>query len=698
MADLDGDGTLELVYSQWDGPSQTWTTRVVDAAAGTPIAAIPGQVLQAVADLNGNGKKELVTRSNPLADLTPPRSDVTVYDFVSRAVAPAARSWVLSDAHVMMASPSVFSQTGGADTPAVADFDPAPGLELLVGVDPTQSGEDRKLAVLRGDGSLASSWPVPASVTPSVLWWGGGLTSAASKADVLEAGDDGLARMLASPLVEHASFATGTYTNWLDVYALDADRSILAMATSNRDLLWLDGTHLHADGTPYQLAHHPRVVDTSAYAAAGDGLEPMTYLAGKAPTLVAYEQGESAVTMVGLDTSGVESWRTPLAAGASILMPGPSAQDLTGDGVPDFVVPLFNINSLESFAIFDGTTGAIVRSTPLQTITATGDQTMTGSLVDVNGDGVADLVLPVHSVGPVAVDLSKDPMTAIWTVPGSSPPAISGTVAASAVDAQGESLLRFNGNVGVGEYARYSLAGAILAHQDQGLAFIDGTDSNAVAFVQRTPGASVFDMVCAGTSGVGLSRVRRLAGDTIATVWTVYAAGGAVSTTQPAQAFALRDPIAVDVDGDGTDEVVFGSDDGWLYALHASDGSLAFSLSLGAPVLHVIAADIDLDPAVELEASLGDGRLVAVDGAGKYTAVRDAPADGGAGDAGVDAGGSGCPSPEAGETDTPSASAGGCNVSAGAEGGSGAGAGLLGLAAVLAAAVGRRRNRTLPAP
>jgi hypothetical protein len=689
VADLDGDGTLEAVFSQWDGASQTWTTHVVDAATGASIAALTGEVLQAVADVDGHGKKVIVTRSNPLADLTPARSDVRAYDFVSRATPPAVRPWTLSQAHVMLAS-TVFSHTGSADLPAVADFDPAPGDELLVGVDPGKTGADTELAVLRGDGTLASTWAVSASVTPSVLAWGAGLTGASSTADVLEAGNDGRVHALTKALAEHGSFATGSYTNWVDVFGLDTQRSIVAMATSTRDLLWLDGTHLHADGTPYQVVHHAGVVDTSA---SGAPSVTMTYLAGPSPTLVAFEQGDTAMTMVGLDTAGVEVWRTPLAAGGSLLMPWPWALDLTGDGFPDVLAPLFNVNSLESFAVFDGKTGAVVRSTPLQAIFPTGDQTMTGSLADVNGDGQPDLVLPVHSVAPVAIDLSKDPMTPIWAVTAAgSPPAISGTILAAPVDSSGVSLLRVNGNVGIGEYVRYSLGGVVQAHQDEGLGYVGITDANSVALVARTPGGKVFDMVAAGTSGAGLSRVRRIAGDTISTVWTVYAAGGVVTPTQPANAFALHDPIAVDVDGDGTDEVVFGSDDGWLYALHASDGSAAFALSLGAPVLHLAAADVDLDPAVELVASLGDGRLVAVDGAGKYSAVVDPPGDAGT-DAGSSSGGPSCATPGA----TPAAGASGagcaCSAAGGAERSDGGGAGLFALAALGALAAARSRAR-----
>src|SRR5262249_42168491 len=157
-----------------------------------------------------------------------------------------------------------------------------------------------------------------------------------------------------------------------------------------------------------------------------------------------------------------ESWRTPLAAGSRVMSPGSYAQDLTGDGKPDVVTPIFNINSLESFAVFDGTTGAIVRSTPLQTIASGGDQTTTGSLVAVSGDGVADLVTPLHSIGQVAIDLTASPMRTLWTIPlDSQALTANGTIAAAHVDPSGLSLLRFNGDIAYGPYARYTLSGDV---------------------------------------------------------------------------------------------------------------------------------------------------------------------------------------------------------------------------------------------
>jgi hypothetical protein len=635
VVDIFGDGMKELVYSQWDGVPQTWTTRIVDAATGTPITSLSGELIQAIADVDGDGKPDLAVRSSPLANQTPARSELRAYGFSARAAPPVAKPWMLPSAHVVVLPPSVHPSGGQPDQPVVADFDPAPGSELLVGQDTDNRGADGILAVVRGDGSLASTFAVAQEITPSVLWAGDAWTSASSQSDILEYGTDGIARDLTAQLQQKGSFSSGSYANWVGVYGLDAQRTVLAMATSYQDLLWLDGSHVHLDGTPYQLNHVPGVLDTSPLAENGYPFDPMTYLVGPSPTLVAYQQSETTMTMVGFDISGVESWRTPLAPGAQVSTPGPYAIDLNGSGTDDLVAPVTNINSLESIAVFDSQTGVIAQSTPIASIVSGLDELGTGCLVDINGDGIADLVTPGHAGGDLAIDLTKNPMQAFWDIPyNPSIPRINGTIAGATVDATGTSLLRFNGNNGFAQYARYSLDGGVVVSMDEGIPAAHGLDTNGVALVERSPGSGDFDMVAAGTADVALSRVRRIAGDTLATVWTQYVANGVSSPLPPSQAFALHDPITMDVDGDGTEEVVLGSDDGYLYALHAADGSVEFSIDLGAPIEHVIAADIDLDPELEIIVSLADGRLLAIDGLGQYHALSDSLPSG---DAGPDA-------------------------------------------------------------
>jgi hypothetical protein len=692
VADLDGDGTLELVYSQWDGAAQTWTTYVVSAPSGTAVASIPGQFLQALADLDSDGKSEIVARTSPLADQTPIRSTLGAYDFDSAAIGPVPKSWTVPNAHLFDRAPSVFDHDLFVDLPAVATFDPPSAeMALLIGVDQSQHGTDTAIEVLRGDGSIAATHPVAAGVTPSILWWGNALTGASSVADVLAFGTDGTARVLDAQLHSGHAFPTGSYANWLGVLGLDPTHDIVAMATSEQQLLGIDGTRLHVDGSPYTVLRSSSVIDTSSLARTGWPLDPVAFLGGASPTLVHYEQDASNVTLVGTDSSGVELWRTPLAAGTTVYCPGRYASDFTGDGYPDLLIELMDVNALASIAIFDGVTGSLVRSTPLQTIAASADATYTGSLVDVNGDGSLDLVADIQTVGTVAIDVSSNPMSALWTVPVSVLPDYDGTIAAIAVDSTGTSLLRVNGNGGLGPYARYSLSGAVLASNGEGLTNLDN-DTNSAALVRRTTGAAVFDMVAAGTSGAGQSRVERIAGDTLDTVWTVYAAGGVLLQAQPSPSFALHDPLTMDVDGDGAEEVVVGSDDGWLYAIHAVDGTLLFSVNLGAPVSHVVAADVDLDPANELVASLGDGRLVALDEPGRYAAARDTTSEAGVvPDAGTSDDDSGAASPAClvDTSPAPAATHVSCSVARAQDGG---GCSEAALALIIALLARRRRS------
>lgn len=629
VADLDADGTMEGVYSQWDSQAQKWTTRIVDAATGTQLAALTGEIVQALADVDGDGKIEVVVRDGALADQSPPRSNLQVYDVDSRTSGPTPKAWTLANAHVETLSPAVTTRAGQVTRPVAGDYDPAPGEELFVAIDEAHSKTDSTLAVLRGDGTLASTWAAPQEVAPSTLWTGGALTAPSSRNDLLIFGDDGMARTLSSSLAQGAAFASGSYANWLGVYGLDANRSVIGMATSNRDLLWLDGTRLGSDGAPVRIAHVPNVVDTSTLARNGWPTDPLTYVAGPAPMLVAYEQRDTGVTLIGLDTAGIESWRTPLAAGAIVFPPIVYTAGLAGNGTQDVIAHVRDVNSLESIAIFDASTGTIVRSTPLQTIVPGGDNSTVGSLVDVNGDGKPDLVTTVHSLGAVAIDLSADPMRAIWSVTRTD--WLSGTVASAAVSGTSPSLLRSGGNSGFGPYLRLSLDGTVVASRDEGTLHADGVDTNAAALIHRSPGATDVDMISAGSAAPLLSRVRRIAGDTLDTVWTVYVADGHVSSSPPADAFALHDPITFDADGDGRDDVAVGSDDGWIYGLRGMDGSLLFATDLGAPVAHLIAADVDLDPALELIASLADGRLVALDEPGRYAAVGGRPASNGDG-------------------------------------------------------------------
>jgi outer membrane protein assembly factor BamB len=79
-----------------------------------------------------------------------------------------------------------------------------------------------------------------------------------------------------------------------------------------------------------------------------------------------------------------------------------------------------------------------------------------------------------------------------------------------------------------------------------------------------------------------------------------------------APAAALSSIAAVDIDGDGRIEFVFGGFDGFLYAVRASSGAVLWSLDLGAPVGDPVVADIDGDGASEILVPAADGYLYAI--------------------------------------------------------------------------------------
>jgi outer membrane protein assembly factor BamB len=74
--------------------------------------------------------------------------------------------------------------------------------------------------------------------------------------------------------------------------------------------------------------------------------------------------------------------------------------------------------------------------------------------------------------------------------------------------------------------------------------------------------------------------------------------------------------IAADLDGDGRTEVLFGCDDGKLYALGERDGKprLLWSVALGRRVGEPILADLDGDGRPEILVAAEDGKLYCLKG------------------------------------------------------------------------------------
>src|SRR5262249_42135634 len=157
-----------------------------------------------------------------------------------------------------------------------------------------------------------------------------------------------------------------------------------------------------------------------------------------------------------------------------------------------------------------------------------------------------------------------------------------GQAMAGQLDADPElDLVRTASQNAFGSYERRSLAGVVEASYAPPTPSVAGTDANTAALMNRTGAPGLNDLVWSGMAGAALGAVARVDGQSMGEVWFDYLAGGMVypKANPPATRAALYSPVAVDLDGDGNDEILVGADDGYLYALHGADGSPFFALN-----------------------------------------------------------------------------------------------------------------------
>jgi hypothetical protein len=364
--------------------------------------------------------------------------------------------------------------------------------------------------------------------------------------------------------------------------------------------------------------------------------------------------------------------------------------DHSGDGVPDLFVTLSDPDGAQRLTIRSGADGTEVRSVLLTSLISDADHFQGGAPIDIDGDGVEELVGSAHPAYVAALDLG-DPISVAWSIdPMGSDNVVNGQLMSGNFDADPElDLVRANAQNALGPIMRLSPMGSVEARFDVGTGALAERDMNNPAAMRRVGGAGELDVVHVGMAGAWAGRLDVLAGDTLAPRFTVYLGGGTLSTSARADATPLFDPAVGDVDGDGDDDIVVGGFDGWLYAVDGAAGALLWAYEVGAPAEHVVLADLDRDPGIEILVSSRDGVLSAIDGPGAYDAeIHVPPPDGGMPPADSGAGADGGASVDAGgpgETDS------GCGCRAASARGATGGAVLS--SSMLLVVLARRRTR-----
>lgn len=636
VSDLNGDGSVELVASVYNNTTELvtsadpslgvdadgineadrWVTVVYRGSDGVALAHLVNEHAVVVADLNGDGVPELVTREAQDGAMTMlPFGTIRVYEFT-----PANELILVADipsAQVVTEVPEPLPGRGEyfiQDPGAVRDVDGDGVAELLILRDADNdmyADSFEALSCATSPCTVIRQLPLSNGTSVRFAHFGTGVVAGSHLA--LRRNDGYLDVYGTSTGMQlHHSFEVGGFSG-LPIVVDTAGARHAGVQDSRGSLMLLDPATATPTTPPVVALDVPSRATQVSYAldADTDGSYEFVHLNYNT-------QNEPVVSL--LSGGGATIWQHTFTS--SPFVPTHFAWgQFGGDSTLDLAYMTYDSDGAAFVEAIDGASGVVLHSHDTAGVPSTYLNAELLTIPPTSGDSFHEAVAVHTSAGELlnGADLARIRVLSTGTR------ALNNVVAD--FDGDGEAEVFFNSQVGekavreLDDTLRWSISfGATHSYHE----YVAGAPG--VADIDAQPG---YDLVIAGQFG----DVSAYSGADGTVLWkTCLASGGAVTlpnnavlTASACSGSELSSVATGDVDGDGLDELVIGGSDGHLYAINSEDGTLAWAYDLTSPVGNPTLADVDSDGLLEVLVGVSDGYLYALDQASlpKPAEVRD---------------------------------------------------------------------------
>ncbi|HOW51070.1 MAG TPA: VCBS repeat-containing protein [bacterium] len=612
VADLDGDGAKEVVISVYNDTLELvlvngvrvdrdedginlpnrWVTIVLDAATGAVKGYLPDQHLEGVADLNGDGRPEIVLK-NASALTVPTYGSVTAYNFSGGAF---ITRWNGSNLNLLSCARPMredMDDTNVRRSACIKDFDGDGANELIAMHDSDGDGLANSVSIVQNGGSLTHQIPLALGEEMAFIY-GNGTDLVLSR----NTGHVFWYKVGPGSLTSHATIRAGGFSTDSVLFA-EKGNPRLVSRESTKKMFLLD-----------TLTGSPNAAPKSVWNMfSAEAVEPFSFDRDGTGNYGFLRRIRNAAGDMGLElrtgTGALlwTNWYAGIKTGPAYFVSG----DFNGDGMADIAYFVEYPDNATGIEAVNGRTGALLYSH--STIDMNSYRKATPMVIpDMTGDGISDLFV-IHNVRSELLDGATGVrIGTVETGANSQYGFAADTDGDGAVELFGNAMalkrmmeLDNTNNWEIKYTSTSSYYNVVLNHA--GLADIDTNPGLDVALGGQYGDLSAYS----GLDGSVLWKQCLYLGMSIELPDASYL------TRTDCPGAKLSNIASGDIDGDGLEEFVVGSPDGYLYVVNTEDGSLAWSWLFDYAVGNPILADIDDDGLIEIVVGVADGYLYAID-------------------------------------------------------------------------------------